>query len=97
VVIQPFPVIIICTPQVDDLHGQYLHGLFLFLNNRRQLANHVVMIFQGSPLGQHLTLQIADLPVIAVDFLILFQPFTTQLSTLSSFHFPLSSYNHSKH
>jgi hypothetical protein len=30
--------------------------------------------------------------VIAVDFLILFQPFIVQLSTLSSFHFPLSPY-----
>jgi hypothetical protein len=66
VVVQPHPIIIIYTLQVHNLCHQYIHGLLLFLDGHGQLADHVVVILQGLPLGQYLALQLADLPGVVI-------------------------------
>jgi hypothetical protein len=65
-VVQPFTIVIVVTLQEHDLCCHHLHGLLLFLDDCRQLADQVVMVFQGSPLGQHLTLQVVDLSSMVV-------------------------------
>jgi hypothetical protein len=72
VVVQPLPVVIVMALQKHDLLGQCLHNLLLLLKCHSQLAKQIIMIFQGSPLGQHLVLQLVDLPgVVILQLLIL--------------------------
>jgi hypothetical protein len=66
VVIQLLPIVIVMALQEHDLLGQYFHDLLLLLKCRRHLAKKIVVIFQGSPLGQHLLLQLPDLPSMVV-------------------------------
>jgi hypothetical protein len=65
-VIQPFSVVIIVALQEHDLLGQDLHDLLLLLKRRCHLAEKIVVIFQGLPLGHHLPLQLTDLPGMIV-------------------------------
>ena len=51
---------------MDGLRGQHIHGLLLRLDDPGQLVDHVILVFQGTPLDWCLALQLMDLPSVVI-------------------------------